>query len=128
MRTMAICCGLFGFVLSSSILRAQAVKTPREAAPVIAVLKAAKASDVAGFRNAYSRRIREEKDQSDWEKNLKEAQVNMKRQFGDYQLNDFRFTFAGDSEKGKVTLSHKGREAFPLNVLKEGDKWKVDER
>jgi hypothetical protein len=26
--------------------------------------------------------------------------------FGDYQLNDFSFTFAGDNEKGKVTLSH----------------------
>jgi NAD(P)-dependent dehydrogenase (short-subunit alcohol dehydrogenase family) len=45
-----------------------------------------------------------------------------------FRLNDFSFTFAGDREKGKVTLSHKGSEAFPLNVIKEGDKWKVDER
>jgi hypothetical protein len=54
--------------------------------------------------------------------------VNMSKLFGDYQLNDFSFTFDGDSEKGKVTLSHKGLEAFPLNVIKEGDTWKVDER
>ena len=128
MPTVAVCWGLFGFVVSSSIVCAQEVKTPREAAPVIAMLKAAKDSDVAGFKNAYSKEIREDKSQGDWKKNLTEAQVNMKKLFGDYQLSDFSFTFAGDSEKGKVTLSHKGREAFPLNVIKEGDTWKVDER
>jgi hypothetical protein len=128
MRTVAVCCGLFGFVLSCPILRAQDVKTPREAAPVIAVLKAVKGSDVDGFKNAYSKQIREDKGQGDWEKNLKDAQVNLEKLFGDYQLDDFSFTFAGGSEKGKVTLSHQGMEAFPLNVIKEGDTWKVDER
>jgi hypothetical protein len=128
MRTVVVCWGLVGLVLSCSILRAQEIKTPREAAPVIAVLKAVNTSDVAGFRNAYSRPIRDDTGQSDWEKNLKDAQVNMTTLFGDYQLNDFSFTFAGDREKGKVTLFHKGREAFPLSVIKEGDTWKVDER
>lgn len=114
--------------MSCSILRAQEVKPPPEAAPVIAVLKAAKGSNTAGFKNAYSRPIREDQDQGRWESNLKEAQVNLKKLFGDYQLNDFSFTFFGDREKGKVTLFHKGKEAFPLNVLKEGKEWKVDER
>jgi len=128
MPTVKGCCALFAFVLSCSIVCAHQVKTPREAAPVIAVLQAVKDSDVVGFKNAYSKEIREDKRQGDWKKNLKEAQVNMNKLFGDYQLSDFSFAFAGDSEKGKVTLSHKGREAFPLNVIKEGDTWKVDER
>ena len=128
MPTVTVCWGLFGLVMSCSIVCAQEVKTPREAAPVIAMLKAVKGSDVAGFKNAYSKEIREDKGQGDWEKNLKEAQVNMNKLFGDYQLSDFSFTFAGDSEKGKITLSHKGREAFPLNVIREGDTWKIDER
>lgn len=127
MPTLAVFRGLF-VVMSCSVLCAQEVKTPREAAPVIAVLKAVKDSDVAGFRNAYSKEIREDKGQENWEKNLKEARVNMNKLFGDYQLTDFSFTFAGDSERGKVTLSHKGREAFPLKVIREGDTWKVDER
>jgi hypothetical protein len=114
--------------MSCSVVCAQEVKTPREAAPVIAMLKAAKDTDVAGFKNAYSKEIREDKGQGDWKKNLQEAQVNMNKLFGDYQLRDFSFTFAGDRGKGKVTLSHKGREAFPLNVIKEGDTWKIDER
>jgi len=128
MPTLKICRGLFGLVMSCSIVCAQEVKTPREAAPVIAMLKAAKDSDVAGFRNAYSKEIREDKSQGDWNKNLKEAQVNMNKLFGNYQLSEFSFTFAGDGQKGKVTLSHKGRQAFPLNVIREGDTWKVDER
>src|SRR5258705_10728441 len=101
MRTVAVCCGLFGFVLACPILRAQDVKTPREAAPVIAVLKAVKGSDVDGFKNAYSKQIREDKGQGNWEKNVKDAQVNLKKLFGDYQLNDFSFTFAVGSVKGK---------------------------
>jgi hypothetical protein len=128
MPTMTVCWGFVGFVMSCSIVCAQEVKAPPEAAPVIAVLKAAKDSDVAGFKNAYSKDIREARGQGDWKKNLEEAQVNMNKLFGNYQLRDFSFTFAGDSEKGKVTLFHKGREAFPLNVIKEGNTWKVDER
>ena len=128
MPTVTVCWGLFGLVMSCSIVCAQEVKTPREAAPVIALLKAAKDSDVAGFKNAYSKEIREDKGQGDWQKNLKEAQVNTNKLFGDYQLSDFSFTFAGDSEKGKITLFHKGREAFPVDVIKEEDTWKIDER
>jgi hypothetical protein len=128
MRVMPFCCGLFGLLLFFSGLRAEEDKTPPEAAPLIAVLEAAKASDAAAFKKAYSKRLREDKVQGDWEKNVKEAQANMKKLFGDYQLKDFSFTFAGDKEKGKVTLSHKGKEAFALNVIKEGDEWKLDER
>ena len=64
----------------------------------------------------------------DWEKNLKEAQANLKERFGDYELIDFSFTFVGDKEQGKVTLSHKGKEVFPLYVIKEGDEWKLAQR
>ena len=52
----------------------------------------------------------------------------MNKLFGDYHLNNFSFTFSGDREKGRVTLFHKGKEAFALNVIKEGEKWKIDER
>ena len=127
MRTVAVCFGLVG-VLSCSILRAQEVNATPEAAPVISMLKAARGSNTAGFKNAYSRPIREDKDQGRWENNLREAQVNLKKLFGHYRLNDFSFTFSGDREKGKVTLFYKGKEAFPLNVIKEGKDWKVDER
>jgi hypothetical protein len=58
-------CVIIGFVLivsAAATLRAE-VETPREAAPVIAMLKAVKDLDVAGFKNAYSKEIREDKGQ-----------------------------------------------------------------
>ncbi len=100
----------------------------REATPVIALLNAVKASDLRGFRNAYSKRIREDSEQGDWESNFKEAQENIKKMYGDYQLDEFAFTFTGDKERGKVSISHKGKESITLAVVKEDGQWKVDVR
>ena len=95
---------------------------------MIAVLKAVKESDVKAFKNAYSRRIREDNDQGDWEKNLKEANANLKKMYGDYQVGDFTFTYDGDEEKGKVTFTHTKGKKLDLEVIKEGGEWKVDMR
>lgn len=103
-------------------------KLSPEAAPLIAVLKAVKVADAAAFKNAYSQRIREDKMQGDWEQNISMAQANLKKMFGEYNLTDFSFTFAGDKQTGKVSLSHKGQAAVTLAVIKEGDEWKLDER
>ena len=102
--------------------------SPPEAAPLIAVLQAAKASDVANFKEAYSRRIREDTEQGDWESNLKEARANLERRYGDYAINEFGFTFAGDKENGTISLKHKGKESLSLKVINEGGGWKLDER
>jgi len=99
-----------------------------EAAPLLAVLEAAKTGDLATFKNAYSRRIRDDAAQGDWARNLAEAQANLTRMFGDYRLADFAFAFAGGSERGRVTLSYKGQPQFDLAVIREDGNWKLDER
>ena len=114
-------------VALSSPVGAQDTRAP-EAAPIITVLEAAKVSDVAAFQNAYSRRILDDQDQADWPKNLDEARTNLTRMFGDYRLADFGFSFAGGTESGRVTLSHKGQRQFDLAVVKEDGRWKLDER
>jgi len=63
--------------------------------------RAAKVSDVSAFRNAYSRRIRDEQGQADCRRNLQEARSNLTRMFGDYRLADFAFSFAGGAERGR---------------------------
>ncbi len=107
---------------------AQNNKSPRQAAPIIAVLKAVKAADIKSFRNAYCQRIHEDTNQGDWEKNLKEAQGNLKKLFGDYELKDFAFTFAGDAYEGKVSIRHKGKKSVALAVVREAGEWKINER
>jgi hypothetical protein len=99
-----------------------------EAAPLLTVLEAAKVSDLAAFKSAYSRRIRDDQGQGDWPNNLEEARTNLTRMFGDYRLDEFGFSFAGDTERGRVTLSHRGTPQFDLAVVKEDGRWKLDER
>jgi hypothetical protein len=127
MRTLSVFVFLFGIV-SLETTAAQKDKSPQEAAPIIAVLKAIKESDIKAFRNAYCERIREDKDQGDWEKNLKEAQGNLKKLYGDYDLKEFAFSFDGDADKGKVSITHKGNKSVALRVIKEDGEWKVNER
>lgn len=95
---------------------------------MIAILEAAKHSDTTQFREAYSSRIRQESGQSDWSKNLKEAQATLEEKFGDYRLSDFDFSFAGDDAKGKLEVTFKGKAQFVIAVVKEGGVWKLDER
>jgi len=89
-----------------SPLAAQDRSVP-EAAPIVTVLEAAKVSDVSAFRNAYSRRIRDEQGQADWPRNLQEARSNLTRMFGDYRLADFAFSFAGGAERGRWKLDER---------------------
>jgi len=122
---------LFAIVVVSvalcSSVGAQDARAP-EAAPLITILEAAKVSDLATFKSAYSRRIRDDQAQADWPKNLDEARTNLTRMFGDYRLDDFGFSFAGGAERGRVTLSHRGTPQFDLAVVKEDGRWKIDER
>ena len=122
---------LFAIVVVSVALcasvGAQDARAP-EAAPLITILEAAKVSDLASFKSAYSRRIRDDQGQADWPKNLDEARTNLTRMFGDYRLDDFGFSFAGGPERGRVTLSHRGTPQFDLAVVKEDGRWKLDER
>lgn len=102
-------------------------KTP-PSAPFLALLSAAKLSDVAGMKNAYSQRIREESARSDWNENLRDAQTSLRKLFGDYQLAQFGFTFSGNTDKGTLSISHNGKQGAALKVVKEGNQWKLDER
>ncbi len=126
MRMTALLFAVFGMTLLLSPLEAKNGKAPPEAAPVFALLKAVEESDVKAFRNAYSWRIREDKEQGDWEKNLQEAKANIQKKFGNCQRDDFTFTYRGDSEQGKVAFTCKGVK-LELEVVKEGE-WKVDTR
>ena len=128
MRSLVLCIAVFGAFLSFATLGTQLVKSPPEAAPVVALLKAVQASDVKAFRKVYSERIREDKNQGDWQKNLKEAKDNLKKMYGDYQLGDFTFTYDGDEEMGKVSFAHKSGKKLDLEVIKEGGEWKIDMR
>lgn len=125
LTTFAMAC-----LLSLTAISCSPSDGPRSeaSAPVVAILKAAKSADATMFRNAYSARIRREDEQSDWAKNLQEAQATMKEKFGDYQITDFTFSFAGNDSKGKLEVIFKGKAQLAIAVVKENGTWKLNER
>lgn len=101
---------------------------PAQALPVIAMLRAAQAKDAAAFRATYAKRIRDGKEQSDWEKNVAEANASVGRLFGGASVDELTFTFTGDADAGKVTIARPSQPPVTLAVVREGTEWKLDER
>jgi len=53
----------------------------------------------------------------------------VKNDYGDYSLDDFRYTFSGDTNSGQVVIIFKGETSSDgFEVVKEGDQWKINER
>jgi hypothetical protein len=117
-------------LLAATFLSCSPPQSPSAAtsAPMVAILKAAKNADATVFREAYSKRIRQDNPQADWGKNLHEAQTTLKEKFGDYQLGDFTYSFEGNDLQGKLAVSFKGKKQLAIAILKEEGAWKLDER
>jgi len=98
----------------------------RPSDPFINMLKAVETSDIAKFKTSYAKHIREDEKQNDWEKNLSEARVNIRKIFGAVTYADFTFNF--DADKGKLGVIHKGKLVFWIGISKEGGLWKLNER
>jgi hypothetical protein len=89
--------------------------------------------DAAALRDAHSKRLRENAEGKDgirqignWEDSVREARSNLSRLYGDYRIEDFTFTYAGDDTHGKLTVSHEKQKSFEFKVVLEGDAWKLD--
>src|SRR5579862_7034075 len=101
MQRFTILFVFLGIAGASATALARDDKSPSEAAPIIEMLKAAKASDSKAFKNSYCERIRDDKGQGDWDRNMKQAIGNLKKAYGDYKLEEFTFKFVGDANDGK---------------------------
>lgn len=99
---------------------------PIPSTPFIEMLKAVESSDIEKFKTSYSKRIRDDESQNNWEQNIAEAKINIKKLFGDIRYEDFTFKF--DDEKSKLGIIHKGKFILWVGVIKEDGLWKLDER
>jgi hypothetical protein len=117
---------LYIAILLVLCVNVQAKDTIKQSIPFMNMLKAAESSDIKKFKSAYSKRIREDKEQSDWKKNVSEAKKNIKKIFGD--IKDDNFTFKFDKDKSKLEVLFKGKSACLIDVIQEDGKWKLNER
>lgn len=129
MRTMQIIVFiLLSLMLSMPAIAEEARPVPTEAEPFVLLLMAAKNADAMGMRGAFSTRIRDDREQGDWNKNLRQAKVSLAKMFGDYALADFSFVFSGDRREGALTVMYRDVEQFSIPVVWESEGWKLNER
>jgi len=64
-----------------------------------------------------------------WQRVFDSYLTVVKNDYGDYSLDDFRYTFSGDTNSGQVVIIFKGETSSDgFEVVKEGDQWKINER
>jgi hypothetical protein len=111
---------------------AQLGTTIPQTAPIVNLLSAIKSGDSAPLKSVWSKRMIErinpEGAEETWEEVLQEYSEVFKHYYGDFELEDFRFSFEGDETKGKLITDFKGERAGDLQIIKEGSEWKMDER
>lgn len=99
-----------------------------QAYPVVALLKAAQEDNLELYKVIYSTNMRSLFQEEDWSPSLSRYAQLFEREFGDYALGDFRYSFSGDEDAGEVSILFQGRELRGLKVVREGEQWKLDER
>jgi hypothetical protein len=103
-------------------------ETIPQARPVSLWLQAVKDGDQAQLKTCFSARMQRELEKEGWDNVMKIYQEVFKSEFGDYRPEDFSFRFQGSESVGTVLISYRGKTFPGLQVIKEGNEWRVDER
>lgn len=98
------------------------------ARPVAALLTAVKEGDQDRLKTVFSESMRRQFASEGWDKVMKTYQDVFQKEFGDYRPEDFSFQYRGDDNRGTVSIVYRGKTLPGLQVIKEKNEWKVDER
>lgn len=100
--------------------------------PIHNLLKSVKTQDKDLLKSSFSKRmVKNLGNGPGWAESLKQYTLLFKKEFGNYQMSDFKYKFIpskNDPKKGQVSIIFKGKKLEGLRVIKEGDSWKMDER
>ena len=99
-----------------------------QAGPVAAWLKAVKDGDQEQLKTCFSENMRRQFDKEGWDQVMRTYQEVFKREFGEYSAEDFTFQFKGGESLGTVSIFYGGKTLPGLQVIKENNEWKIDER
>jgi hypothetical protein len=100
-----------------------------QAVPVWEMFVAIRDDKPDDFKKCFTKKRIGEMEKDGMKENFEGWGGEVKKRFGtDFKLADFEFTFEGDDAKGNVGGKFKGKEMSEMDVAKEGDAWKIDER
>ena len=113
------------FTFSTNLIAQK--KHIKQSKPFENLLQAMKSDSTDLFINSFSENIVNGKTDSEvWCKRLQEGKAKFKKEFGDFQLNDFAYKY--DKKESKLVIFFKGKEEIRLKVIKEKGAWKLDEK
>jgi len=107
--------------------RAEARAVPPQAAPVAALIKAATTNDLDLLKSVFSERISQGIGPQGWPSVMAKYRRAFKL-FGKYPASKFNYRFRGNDQAGRVTVMLNKQPLINVNVVKEGNRWKVNDR
>jgi len=114
--------------VSSGQAPTKAVEIIPQARPVAVWLKAVKDGNQEQLKSVFSETMRRKFDDEGWDKVMSVYQELFRKEFGEYRDEDFSFQFKGDENMGTVSIVYRGKTLPGLQVIRENNEWKVDER
>lgn len=103
---------------------------PKEAAPVREMLEAVRRRDLVALRDIYTPAIQQRIQKKGWSNHADEMVAAMTKFFGGLDPTAYGYSFLGDGERGVVKLYRSDSGASPgaMRVVRDGDRWLLDER
>lgn len=98
----------------------------KQSIPFKNILNAIQTKDKNKFKNAYSKKIQESKEQNNWDKNFSDASKSIIANFA--EIIDKSFKYKYNSKENKLGIFYKDKEVVWLKVIHEFGEWKLDER
>ena len=119
-----------GVVIETIAVAGKAAPVIEQVRPVVGLLRSAKESDTALFQQCWAKSIAERLELNDESAGriLKRYQGGFNQTFGEYNMDEFSFSFTGHAAVGMVTVKFKSNNVPPLQVVKAGNAWKLGEQ
>src|SRR5262249_881087 len=102
---------------------------PKEAQPVCEMLRAVARRDFAALRDLYSPALRQRIEERGWSRYAEDLATMMTQQFGGVDPTAYGYSFFGNGEGGVVKFyrSDQGPAPSQMSVVRDGDRWLLDE-
>jgi len=99
-----------------------------QAKPFLDFLESLKTSNLELFKTVYSERMKAGFEKQGWDKVFRGYQNECKTEFGDFELTDFDLFFEAEDHPDVLKIEFKGKQLGSLQLVKENNLWKINER
>ena len=117
-------------VIDAFALPGKSTPVPVQALPVVGLLRSVKQTDTARFQQCWSEDMAARLGLNDVSAMgmLERYKAGFTQTFGDYNVDEFLFSFMGTPSAGWVTVKLKNKDLPAIRVVQSGSAWKLGEK